>query len=114
MITGTRPSPEQLGQASEAAEMIVAGTDRVDLGTALRGLWERGARVVLCEGGPSLNGQLVADDLIDESCVTMSPLLAGGDAGRIMHGGPVGAARPMRLARVLVDGDMLLLRYMRA
>jgi 5-amino-6-(5-phosphoribosylamino)uracil reductase len=56
----------------------------------------------------------VADDLIDESCVTVSALLAGGDAARIMHGGPVDAARPMRLARVLVEGDMLLLRYLRA
>lgn len=114
VITGTRPSPEQLAQASEVAEVIVAGADRVDLGAALRVLHARGARVVLCEGGPSLNGQLVAEDLIDESCVTVSPLLAGGDAGRIMVGGPVEASRPMRLARVLVEGDMLLLRYLRA
>jgi len=114
VITGTRPSPEQLGRASEVAEVIVAGADRVDLGAALRSLHERGAGVVLCEGGPSLNGQLVADDLIDESCVTLSPLLAGGDAARIMHGGPADAVRPMRLARVLVEGDMLLLRYVRA
>ncbi len=80
VITGTRPSPEQLGRASEVAEVIVAGADRVDLGEALRRLGALGARVVLCEGGPSLIGQLVADDLVDESCLTISPLLVGGDA----------------------------------
>jgi len=113
VITGTRPSPEQLARASEVADVIVAGGDRVDLGDALRRLGTLGARVVLCEGGPSLNGQLVAHDLIDECCVTISPLLAGGDAARIMHGVAPGVARPMRLARVLAEGDMLLLRYVR-
>jgi riboflavin biosynthesis pyrimidine reductase len=114
VITGTRPSPEQLARASEVAEVIVAGAEQVDLGDALRRLGAMGARVVLCEGGPSLNGQLVADDLIDESCVTVSPMLVGGDAGRIMHATVATGARSMRLARVLVDGDMLLLRYVRA
>ncbi|MGZ4704805.1 MAG: dihydrofolate reductase family protein [Acidimicrobiales bacterium] len=114
IITGTGPSPEQLARASEVAEVIVADADLVDVGDALRRLGDLGARVVLCEGGPSLNGQLVADDLIDESCLTISPLLAGGDAGRIMQGAPVAGARPMRLARVLAEGDMLMLRYLRA
>jgi len=114
VITGTRPSPEQLARASEVAEVIVAGADRVDLAPALRRLGDLGADVVLCEGGPSLNGQLVAEDLIDECCVTVSAQLVGGDAGRIMHGGPVGGTRPMHLARVLADGDMVMLRYVRA
>jgi riboflavin biosynthesis pyrimidine reductase len=113
VITGTRPSPEQLGRASEVAEVIVAGTDRVDVGDALKQLGALGARVVLCEGGPSLNGQLVAADLIDESCVTVSPLLIGGESGRIMHGLAVAGPRPMRLARVLAEGDMLMMRYVR-
>ena len=70
--------------------------------------------MVLCEGGPSLNGQLVAADLVDESCVTVSPLLAGGDAAPDHARRRAGAARALRLARVLDDGDMLLLRYVRA
>ncbi len=58
----------------------------------------RGAEVVTCEGGPSLNGDLVAADLIDEWDLTVSPLLVGGEAGRASRGPrpptPAHAARP--------------------
>jgi riboflavin biosynthesis pyrimidine reductase len=114
VITGTAASPEQLARASEVAEVIVAGADRVNLGEALRRLGALGAGVVLCEGGPSINGQLLAEDLIDESCLTISPLLAGGDMARIIHGVHPEATRPMRLTRVLIEDDMLLLRYVRS
>jgi riboflavin biosynthesis pyrimidine reductase len=67
---------------------------------------------VLCEGGPRLAGALTAADLVDEICLTVSPLLAGGDAGR-MTAGPPGPARPMALRHILADEDMLFLRYAR-
>ena len=111
VLTSADANPARRAALSGVANIVdVNEGPRVDLRAALAHL----EGVVVCEGGPSLNGQLVADDLIDESCVTVSPLLAGGDAGRIMHGDPVHAVRPMRLARVLVEGDMLLLRYLRA
>ena len=50
----------------------------MDLQRALGELADRRARVVLCEGGPTLNGQLVAEGLIDELCVSVSPTLVGG------------------------------------
>lgn len=37
----------------------------------------RGHRAVLTEGGPQVLGQLIADDLLDELFLTMSPLFAG-------------------------------------
>jgi riboflavin biosynthesis pyrimidine reductase len=113
VITGSRPSPEQLARASEVAEVIVAGGEQVDLGAALHRLRSLGAEVVLCEGGPTLIGQLVDQDLIDESCLTVSPMLVGGDASRIASAGRAATVRPMHLARVLVDGDLLLLRHVR-
>ena len=45
--------------------------------------------------------------------MTVAALLAGGDAVRIMHGAEPDGARPMGLARVLADEDLLLLRYVR-
>ena len=96
--------------------MIVAGADRVDLGEALRAARRARAPGWCCaRAGPSLNGQLVAADLIDESCVTVvAP--AGRRRRRPHHARRAGATapRPMRLARVLDEGDMLLLRYVRA
>jgi riboflavin-specific deaminase-like protein len=113
VITGTRPSPEQLAAASEVAEVVVAGEAHVDLGVALAALGRLGAAVVLCEGGPMLDGQLLAEGLLDEVCLTVAPLLAGGDASRIMHGPALARPEGLRLDRVLEQDGMLLLRYVR-
>lgn len=97
------------------AEVVVAGDADVDLGAALDGLAERGAAVVLGEGGPTLNGQLVAADLVDEWCLTVAPLLAGGPAKRASVGDrPASPPLGLVLDRVLAadEGD-LLLRYVR-
>ena len=100
---------------AEVAEVVLAGDTAVDLALALDELGSRGARVVLCEGGPTLNGQLIEADLVDEWCLTVAPVLAGGDAKRASVGGLAAAPpHPLALDRVLVadDGD-LLLRYVR-
>ena len=58
----------------------------MDLAAALGALAERGYARVLAEGGPTLNGQLAAAGLLDELCLTVSPLLAGSGAKRILVG----------------------------
>jgi riboflavin biosynthesis pyrimidine reductase len=60
-----------------SADVIVVGDDIVDLRQGLRVLHERGAQVVLCEGGAVLNGELAQAALIDEVCVTVAPVLGG-------------------------------------
>jgi riboflavin biosynthesis pyrimidine reductase len=93
-------------------DVIVAGDDRVDAARAIAELAARGARVVLCEGGPSLNGQLIAAGDVDELCLTLAPLLVVGDSARIAHG-PVAAPVGMQLDRVLEQDGYLFLRYIR-
>ncbi len=67
---------------------------------------------MLCEGGPSLNGQIVAAGLVDEWCTTLAPVVVAGPSSRPAHGEADEAATPLRLRRVLVDDDgALLLRY---
>ena len=70
----------------------------------------RGIRSVLCEGGPTLNASLLAKGLADELFLTIGPLLAGGDAPRIVEGD---LPRPlaMRLLWAIDHGDEVLLRY---
>jgi riboflavin-specific deaminase-like protein len=97
---------------AQVADVVTAGAGEVDLAGALTELRARGAAQILCEGGPRLLGAMIAADLVDEVCLTVSPLLAGGDAGR-MAAGPPGAARPMTLRHILTDDDMLFLRYAR-
>ena len=50
-------------------------------------------------------GTLIAADLVDELCLTTSPVLSGGDAGRIAHGPAVAVPRSMRPAAILTDDD---------
>ncbi|HEY4375725.1 MAG TPA: pyrimidine reductase family protein [Acidimicrobiales bacterium] len=114
VITTEDPPADRLAAAAERADVVQAGHGPVDLGAALGLLAAAGHRVALVEGGPTLNGQLVAADLVDELCLTVSPHFVGGTSGRVAHG-PDAALEALELAHVLhdpVDG-LLFLRYVR-
>lgn len=94
------------------AVLVDCGDEHVDPGAVARYLAGVGAWRVLCEGGPSLLGSLVAADLLDELCVTVSPLLTAGAGKHITVGD--GAAHPMRRTHVLGDeDDYLYVRWVR-
>jgi riboflavin biosynthesis pyrimidine reductase len=95
------------------ADLVVAGDETVDLATALANLRAEGTGVVLGEGGPSLNGSLVAAGLVDELNLSLSPTVAGGDSSRIVRGAPP-AIRPLELDLVLEQDGLLFLRYVTA
>lgn len=99
-------------RAEDVADVVVAGGEAVEPGLALAALAERGHQVALCEGGPNLLAQLVAAGVVDELCLTVSPLLVGGAGPRILDGGAV--TRPLRLVleSALEDEGFLLLRYL--
>ncbi|MFN8108462.1 MAG: dihydrofolate reductase family protein [Thermoleophilia bacterium] len=92
---------------------LTAGQARVDVPDALAQLRRRDVRVLLCEGGPHLLGQLAAAGLIDEVFLTVSPRLVGGDSSRVMAGPEVGVGGRLVLAGIARDGEMLFLRYLR-
>lgn len=94
------------------ADVITAGSSQVDWPVALALLQKRGYRRILCEGGPTLHGCLIAADLVDELCLTIAPLLASGGAPRIAHALEP-AYHPMRLAHSRQAGDVLLTRWIR-
>jgi riboflavin biosynthesis pyrimidine reductase len=94
------------------SNVIVAGSDSVDLAVAVAALHERGHQHILTEGGPGILGQLVAAGLLDELCLTTGPLLAGPGAPRIVTGSPASKATPLRLAHILDDNGFLLSRYL--
>ncbi len=112
VVTHTGADPGRRAAIAEVADVVAAGDGAVDLPAAMAALHDRGATQLLCEGGPHLLGALTAADLVDEMCLTVSPLLAGGDAGRIAAG-PPGPPRPMALRHVLAEDGMLFLRYAR-
>jgi len=95
---------------AEVLDASGADPEHVDCAVALRLLAERGLRRVLTEGGPTLLGQLAAAGLLDELCLTVAPVLAGGDGPRILAGS-LPPAR-LRLRHTLTDTEgYLYLRY---
>jgi riboflavin biosynthesis pyrimidine reductase len=70
----------------------------------------RGLRRVLLEGGPRLMSDVVRGGLLDELCLTVSPVLVGGDGPRLLAG--PGLAQGMRLAHLLESQSVLLTRWL--
>lgn len=115
IATVTDAPADRKSRLAERAEVVTCGTGQVDLPLLLGELGLRGHRLVLAEGGPSLNGQLVADDLIDEWNLTISPILAGGASKRPAQGPPLPhPTAAMRLRRVWQADDLLFCRWTRA
>ncbi len=110
VVTSAAAPRDRREALADVADVVIAGTDRVDVARALDELADRGLRRVSCEGGPTLLGQVVAADRLDELRLTLAPLLTAGDAHRITTG-PVVDPRTMELVHLLADGDHLFLRY---
>jgi 5-amino-6-(5-phosphoribosylamino)uracil reductase len=93
------------------------GDTDVDLGRLLRSLRDRGVRFLLCEGGPTLAGQLLARRSLDELFLTHATLItAEPDARRLFEGGPrpAGTVRVERVSLHEHDGERYersLVRY---
>ena len=97
-----------------ACEVISFGQDSVDLIALMRHLEASGLRRILCEGGPTLLGELGALDLVDEWNFTISPNVVGGSAGRPVST-PGEHRNTLRLHQlVMSDDSTLFARYVRA
>ncbi|MCS0635484.1 pyrimidine reductase family protein [Streptomyces sp. LP05-1] len=113
LLTGAGAPPERVRAAERAGAVVVLAGDGagVDPARVPEALAARGLTRQLTEGGPRLLGQWVAAGVLDELCLTVSPLLTAGDAQRIA-GGP-GLAVPARFAlvSVLEEEGFLYTRY---
>ena len=88
----------------------------LDLSRAVEELRGRGYEAILTEGGPHVMGELLARRLLDESFVTLSPVVAGrGDEARLgmVAGVEFLPGRDVwsKLLSVRRHGDFLFLRY---
>jgi riboflavin biosynthesis pyrimidine reductase len=114
VITTAAAPADKRAVVARHARILEAGEDRLDLTAAVRALHDLGYASILAEGGPALLGHLAEAGLIDELCITTSPLLAAGSAGRIVSGcTAANAAASLSLAHVLTDDGFLFSRYSR-
>ena len=98
-------------------EVRSAGQETVGAPELVTALAEYGAKLILCEGGPHLFGQLLAAGLVDELFLTLAPQVAGRststprlslveDTAFTLADAKWGALTSLRRA-----GDHLFLRY---
>ena len=103
--------------AAVPPEQVVVAGEQLDGQSVLAALHARGHTLILSEGGPTAWGPLLADHLVDELFLTVSPLVTGRVAGDprlslveatdLLVGGPLGA----RVLGIRRAGDHLFLRY---
>jgi riboflavin biosynthesis pyrimidine reductase len=116
--TSAAPASRRAAVARHA-RLIVAEPGQLTVSHAITELGKLGHCAVLAEGGPSLLAQMAGEEVLDELCVTFSPLLVGGDARRIISARPgadltPAALGPLRLAHILAADDFLFCRYLLA
>lgn len=103
----------RFGPLAEVIDASGALTDRVDLAVVLKIFAERGWLRILSEGGPGMLSQLIEHDLLDELCVTIAPILVGGQARRIAAGEGEAHTRLRRSHLLTDDEGYLYTRYVK-
>ena len=83
----------------------------VDIPRLLRELRERGVRSVLCEGGPTLNAELLRAGGVDELFHCIAPKLAGEPDAPTMVTGVLHETVEMKLVSLLESEDHLFARF---
>ncbi|MBB0245611.1 pyrimidine reductase family protein [Streptomyces alkaliphilus] len=114
VVTGEAAPPERLAAARAAGVGIVFAGDgpTVDPARVRTELAALGYRRQLTEGGPGLLGRFVTAGVLDELCLTVSPRLTAGDAGRIARGGDgVEVPRELEPVSILEEDGFLFTRY---
>ncbi|MFD8933789.1 pyrimidine reductase family protein [Streptomyces sp. NPDC059578] len=115
LVTGAGAPADRLAAARAAGvEVVIAGDGAaVEPARAVRALADRGLRRLLTEGGPRLLGQFVAAGVLDELCLTLSPMLTAGTAQRIAGGPDLPVPERFSLGSLLEEDGFLFARYHR-
>ncbi|WEV24833.1 pyrimidine reductase family protein [Streptomyces sp. 71268] len=116
VLTGAGAPAERVAAAEAAGAVVVrAGQGaRVDPGLVKGALAERGLTRLLTEGGPTLLGQFVAAGALDELCLSVAPLLASGEAARVVNGPALTVPERFSIASVMEEDGFLFTRYRRS
>lgn len=104
-VVSTRPEPPasvlELQEGGAEVVLISGHGERLSAAQVLAALRQRGWRRIVVEGGPSHFGAWLTEGLVDELCVTVRPVLAGG-------GGPFLVPTDVRLDTLVGSPTHLL------
>lgn len=96
--------------ARDVATLLKVGDGPTELADAMSSLADQGIERVLCEGGPHLVTDLLAANLVDDLCMTTSPLLLGtGNLSLLTM--PLEPPRGVALASLVEEDGTLMARW---
>lgn len=105
-----RPTLRELESPADVVYVGAPGETRLDLAAALRALRARDVTTVLCEGGPTLAGRLLAAGLVQRVVWLVSPrFLRTDDAVPALAGADLSERNGWRFDRIERVGDDMLL-----
>ncbi len=111
VLMATTSSGAEVARAFRGADDVLdCGDDEVDLRRLRELLVARGHNRILCEGGPTLFAEALAQGIVDELDSSIVPQLVGGDGPRMAAGPPVDV--PLRLHTLLEHEGTLLARWL--
>ena len=88
-LSETTPAERRDAVAATGRRVVVLEA-REEVTAMLRHMrHDLGARVLLVEGGPTMNGELFARGLVDEYFITLGPVIVGGAEARTAVRGPL-------------------------
>lgn len=115
VLTCSQADKSRLSVLEAKAEVLVVGSESVDLREAVRVLGRKfGIARLLVEGGPNLVANLLRERLVDEFFITLVPIVKGGkDVPTLVEGESIGYGELLKLdlVSVLEAGGELFLRY---
>jgi riboflavin biosynthesis pyrimidine reductase len=112
LITTASADAGRRTSLEEVADVIIAGEQTLDVERLTTALADRGLHRIHSEGGPRLFGTFQEAGRVDELCLSLSPLLVGGNDSRISAGAAELPAAGYELRQVLRAGSMLFMRYL--
>ncbi len=113
VVCGAATSQARLAELSVRAALLIAPTTQPEIGWVLRQLRAAyGVRHLLVEGGPTVNGALIASGLVDELCWTLAPKIIGsGESLPLVAGPPLPTPSQLTLASAYLHESEFFLRY---
>lgn len=109
IVTGSNRSEEEIRPFAEAGSQVLRSPDpEVSLRWLVADLAARGLGRILCEGGPTVHRDLMADGLLDELSLTLAPSAVGGVGHRSTSGAALAERADFDLRFVLLGDDQTI------
>ena len=104
---------KRLNMSAEVVNVSSKNPEKIDFFTIVKFLAERKFFRILIEGGPFILGKLMEKNILNELCLTISPILIGGKSKRIAISTKQLEVRMQPLSLLMDNEGYFYIRYIR-